>query len=204
MGRDAPVTGIEDAIGPFINMMVSSLSFREDMLAVEMAQQIQEDFLQGLAHQHCALADIHHALGLRGERLFNTIMTYRRLRSQDNTSTASLRFRDMGGEDPTEYDISLNIISEMDTINIAMDYSCSSLSEDSAANLASTFQQAISTLIGNGTKRVRECHIFSERNQRDVLAWNAAAPEAVVACMHEIVQEQVALHPDAPAICSWD
>ncbi|KAH1908176.1 hypothetical protein KXV58_006201, partial [Aspergillus fumigatus] len=27
---------------------------------------------------------------------------------------------------------------------------------------------------------------------------------AVVACMHEIVQEQVALHPDAPAICSWD
>ncbi|KAJ8206638.1 hypothetical protein LV159_008937, partial [Aspergillus fumigatus] len=181
MGRDAPVTGIEDAIGPFINMMVCSLSFREDMLAVEMAQQIQEDFLQGLAHQHCALADIHHALGLRGERLFNTIMTYRRLRSQDNTSTASLRFRDMGGEDPTEYDISLNIISEMDTINIAMDYSCSSLSEDSAANLASTFQQAISTLIGNGTKRVRECHIFSERNQRDVLAWNAAAPEAVVA-----------------------
>jgi non-ribosomal peptide synthase protein (TIGR01720 family) len=102
MGRDVPVTGIEDAIGPFINMMVCSLSFREDMLAVEMAQQIQEDFLQGLAHQHCALADIHHALGLRGERLFNTIMTYRRLRSQDNTSTASLRFRDMGGEDPTE------------------------------------------------------------------------------------------------------
>jgi non-ribosomal peptide synthetase component F len=37
-----------------------------------------------------------------------------------------------------------------------------------------------------------------------LLEWNKQVPPSLEECIHQIVQSQVDLQPDAPAICSWD
>ena len=37
-----------------------------------------------------------------------------------------------------------------------------------------------------------------------ISSWNQLAPTRVDRCLHHVIQDQVALHPDADAVCAWD
>ncbi|KFY16870.1 hypothetical protein V492_01041, partial [Pseudogymnoascus sp. VKM F-4246] len=45
---------------------------------------------------------------------------------------------------------------------------------------------------------------ISEQDLHDIWTWNATVPEAVDACVHDLIAERTAQQPDAPAICAWD
>ena len=49
--------------------------------------------------------------------------------------------------------------------------------------------------------------MFSERDQNQVIKWNRTMPyrdQPVELCVQDLVREQVARQPSAPAVCSWD
>lgn len=102
-GRDAPVEGIvEHAVGPYINMLVCHLNLRDDADVRELVFQIQSDFLDGLPHQNCSLANIQHALSLSGQALFNTAMSVSRVVPDKITMTDGTSFCISEMYDPTE------------------------------------------------------------------------------------------------------
>jgi hypothetical protein len=74
--RDAPVPGIEEAVGPFINMMACRLDFTGPRTVPQILEKAQTDFLRGLASQHCVLSDVLHSLNLGHKSIFNTCMTF--------------------------------------------------------------------------------------------------------------------------------
>jgi amino acid adenylation domain-containing protein len=76
-GRDAPIPGIENGVGPYINMLICRLDFNESAAAVtQLLRKAQTDFATALAHQHFSLSDLFHAMDLGGTTLFNTCMTF--------------------------------------------------------------------------------------------------------------------------------
>jgi amino acid adenylation domain-containing protein/non-ribosomal peptide synthase protein (TIGR01720 family) len=109
-GRDIAVAGIEDVIGPFINMLVCRVDVDGASDVHQLVEQIQANYLAGLGHQHCSLAQIEHALDLSGTPLFNTLMSIQRIPSPSSPSSGQaseekqpvIAFKNIGSHDPTE------------------------------------------------------------------------------------------------------
>ncbi|OBT81759.1 hypothetical protein VE02_09741 [Pseudogymnoascus sp. 03VT05] len=50
----------------------------------------------------------------------------------------------------------------------------------------------------------RKVHRISHYDLHDVWTWNAKVPEAVDACVYDLIAERTEQQPDAPATCAWD
>lgn len=99
-GRDIPVDDIEQAVGPFVNMLVSHVSL--DSSVDKVLAQVKNDTIAGLAHQHVSLAEIQHELQLYDQQLFNTMISVREIWHFKKLSNSEIRFEDKGGDDPHE------------------------------------------------------------------------------------------------------
>lgn len=111
-GRDIPVQGVEDTVGPFINILTARLAVTADTTVAALVSASKESHMQALPHQSCSLAQIHHALGISGQSLFNTAVSLQAYASTgtggdgdgdgDASQQPGLCFRSKGGRDPTE------------------------------------------------------------------------------------------------------
>ena len=98
-GRDAPIQGIENAVGAFINMLACRVNAHNSIPVANCIQTIQDDFLKGLPHQYTSLAEIQHALHLSGDRLFNTILSLQRPMTE-GIGRSRIAIHHLGGSDP--------------------------------------------------------------------------------------------------------
>ncbi|KAI4198548.1 MAG: hypothetical protein LQ350_005207 [Teloschistes chrysophthalmus] len=62
-GRDAPVDGIQDTVGAFINMLVCRMNFSSKRTFIDIIRNTQSDYLNMLPHQHVSLAKMQHDMG---------------------------------------------------------------------------------------------------------------------------------------------
>lgn len=108
-GRNVPVANVEQIVGPFINMVVCRIDLEGNRPIVDTAQSVHSDFLQGLAHQHTALVEIFHELGVSGRGLFNTIVSLQTRPEEKGLQSESLGLgmHPITGDDPTEVRYSL-------------------------------------------------------------------------------------------------
>ena len=103
-GRDAPVDGIQDTVGAFINMLVCRVNFAPTSTLIDLIRNTQSDYLNMLPHQHVSLAKMQHDLGFTGESLFNTAVS---IQNQMSTRDAekegdALEIEPITDHDPTE------------------------------------------------------------------------------------------------------
>jgi non-ribosomal peptide synthetase component F len=105
-GRDVPLPGAHDTMGPFISMLVCRVETQAKNSILSMLQKNQVEYLQGLAHQHYSLAGILDQANVRGRSLFNTTMSLQRQRNggegKEADSRCSIALETAGGYDPTE------------------------------------------------------------------------------------------------------
>ncbi|KAL1965991.1 hypothetical protein VTN77DRAFT_4931 [Rasamsonia byssochlamydoides] len=203
--RDVPVDKVEDAVGPMINILACRVNMPSDSLVRQVLERIQEDYVKSLPFKHTSLADVQHALGLSGTALFNTCFSYRKLPPPERHRQPVIEFSEFAGlHDPTEYLVTVNVeASEKDAV-IDLDYWTDSLSDGQAANMASTFLRALENIIAHPTEQLGQLDYVSDSHLQQIVAWNSAMPSVIDRCIHDVFQEQVKMHPDSPAICSWD
>ncbi|KAG8417046.1 hypothetical protein J3459_013013 [Metarhizium acridum] len=130
-------------------MLVSRLGLEDDVSILKILQKVQGDFLLGMEHQHYPLADIQHELGLAGQPLFNTVLSFQKSEegAEENESTISV----IGLEayDPPEYEVTLDVmVSEADVVT-TLGYWTSSISSEQAKNLGCMFSRAIDCIVRN-------------------------------------------------------
>lgn len=91
-GRDAPVDGLEDIVGPVLGVLPISvdLSSSPDSL-LELIQQFQKANSEATAYQPCSLKCIERLMGCSADRgLFNTIVNVRKVHYQGQELKARL------------------------------------------------------------------------------------------------------------------
>ncbi|KAJ5794578.1 nonribosomal peptide synthase [Penicillium paradoxum] len=188
-GRDAPINDIADIVGPLINMLVCSLNMTESESSIEsLLQQVQQDFLDSLPHQHCSLAQIQHALPGASRDLFNTILSLQRS-SPPASSDYTLSLGNVIGYDPTEVTI--------ETWNTRM-------SKSQLASVASTLSQAVNVIVKSSHGSVQGADLFSEHDRNQLIVWDGEEPELVDSCIHELIMARTRATPEAIAVCAWD
>ena len=102
-GRDLPIPGMSDAVGPFINMLVCRVRFTKDTDIRNVLEQRQAEFVNSLEFQHWSLADISHQQSPSyGRTLFNSIMSVQKALPDLSFSDSALLLRLEEGLGPTE------------------------------------------------------------------------------------------------------
>ncbi|KAL4902747.1 hypothetical protein BDW74DRAFT_180448 [Aspergillus multicolor] len=207
-GREIPVPGIENGVGPFINMLVCAMDLTmiriKQETVVEQLKALQEEYLRILPYQHVGLAEIQHHLGFSNQSLFNTVVSFQR-RDVENLQVEDVRLNYVEGEDPTEYDITINVTDTDRGFTIHLGYLTSRLSPAYAANVSDALSSALSSIVGSDSRStLYTINLFGSHHEKQVSVWNASLPPAITKCIHTLFERSVSANLDAPAIASWD
>jgi amino acid adenylation domain-containing protein/non-ribosomal peptide synthase protein (TIGR01720 family) len=202
VGRDAAVTGIEDMVGPVISMMICRLKIDPEVSISAILQDCQSNMLKNLQFQHVALADIHHALGLSGNALFNTVLSLQK--SKDATSVGSIHAHRHSGTDPTEYAMAVDITTSSHSVEIQLEYELGRISPGMAENVASAFAQVVRSISTQATSFIKNLDLISPSNLSDILSWIHGDIDLVDSRIDHIITAQSLLYPNKDAIVGWD
>ncbi|KAF7585983.1 hypothetical protein BBP40_009746, partial [Aspergillus hancockii] len=160
-GRDVPLDGIYDAVGPFINLLVSRLNLTDEVTVSKLLKDIQSGYLNSLPHQQTSLASIQHELGNKDVAMFNTILSLQRQPSEG--PAPQIDFKVVDQADPTEYDVDLNITTRDEPgVEIHMTYLTAILSDSQADELMGTFNNVLMTLADSPDKPLSNLDIIPQ------------------------------------------
>lgn len=97
-GRDCPVDGIEDIVGPLLSMLVARVDLDKPLSGV--VADINEYNVEHLDNRHVSLAELHHELSEK--QLFNTNITVREARASPSLVDGYMQLVEVSEEDPHE------------------------------------------------------------------------------------------------------
>ncbi|KAL5341859.1 hypothetical protein BJX70DRAFT_395585 [Aspergillus crustosus] len=137
-GRDLPVTGIQDAVGIFINTLCCRVKLGENQTLLDVCKSVQNDHIAGLAHQRSSLAEIQHELSMQRRPLFNTCVSIQN-HSGDEIEKGGITFEYKKAHDPAEYPFTINVETARGREGILLRYWTDAMSETQVA----AFEQAI-------------------------------------------------------------
>jgi amino acid adenylation domain-containing protein/non-ribosomal peptide synthase protein (TIGR01720 family) len=116
-GRDIPISGVEHAVGPFINMLVCRVQLGPAAPLTEVLKSMSSNYADSLEYQHCSMAAIQHGLAVSGQPLFNTVLSIQRqgLAQGPSATAKGLTFEAMDGQDPTDVSLFVTLSRNADS-----------------------------------------------------------------------------------------
>ncbi|KAF2119371.1 hypothetical protein BDV96DRAFT_486547 [Lophiotrema nucula] len=168
-GRNIPVDNIENAVGAFINMLVSRIGVSSSLTLVDIFRKVQDDFIESVPYQHCSLAQFQHDLGLSGKALFNTAVSVQNQAAGegDKKQESSVEFEHLDAFDPSEFAITVNIDASRNDEGVRFSYWTDSVSDDQMQNVSAIMCKTLSQVLADATQTVSELDAaIAEKPQR--------------------------------------
>ncbi|KAL4869849.1 hypothetical protein BDV12DRAFT_195858 [Aspergillus spectabilis] len=203
-GRDAPIAGIHEMVGPMINLMVTRIHLATAGTVVEVAKQVQDDFLDAFSHQRASLGDIQHALHLSDRSLFNTTLIYKPKPIMDVQAKRSLEIESLAGEDPTEYDVQVKIVADDKSISLDLEYATTFMNEGSARRLLGGLKRALASIGDNPQSTIDDLDIIPAAEIELLHRWNRSISDTIPGSVPDKIHQQALSQSSAQAVCGWD
>ncbi|KAL3485728.1 hypothetical protein BJX62DRAFT_242666 [Aspergillus germanicus] len=204
-GRDAPIAGIHEMVGPMINLMVTRVQLAGSQATVaDAAKQVQNDFLDSFAHQRASLGDIQHALRVSERGLFNTTMIYKPKPPMGEQDKRSLTIKSLAGEDPTEYDVQVKIVTDGKSISLDLEYATTFMDKNSACGLLESLKCALASIAASPNASIDDVDVIPAADVQSLHKWNSTVDATVSGTVHDKIHTQALSRSDAQAVCGWD
>jgi amino acid adenylation domain-containing protein/non-ribosomal peptide synthase protein (TIGR01720 family) len=194
-GRDVPVKNIDEAVGCFVTMLITRLTFSDETTVKQLLETLQTDSGNALSHQGCSLAAVQHELQLPS--LFNTAFTFQRRQISSDPEETALVYENMEAEDAGEYAITINADVTDESISVDFGFWKDRLCVSQAQNMADTFQKILQDILSSNGEdlTIGKLDSLTSTSLRQILEWNMTLPPPVNRCLHEMIQEQALLRP---------
>ncbi|KAL4926547.1 uncharacterized protein BDV17DRAFT_293346 [Aspergillus undulatus] len=141
-GRDYPIDGIGEIVGPLINMLVARVDLGQPLPTT--MENINSYHIEHLENQHVSLADLQHETSTK--QLFNTNITVREARRRSTVVDGGMQLVELLEEDRHEYDIVLAAtINNADT-EVSIQYRTDFVSLENAQDIQDALRSAIDFL----------------------------------------------------------
>ena len=157
-GRNIPIENIQNAVGAFINMLVSRTQVSSSLPLINIIQKVQSDFIESLPYQHCSLAQFQHDLGLSGQALFNTAVSIQNQGATEDHSPklSNVEFEHLDAHDPSEFAITVNIDTTRNDECVRLSYWTDSVSDEEARNISSLMAKILTQAISDPSQTIAE------------------------------------------------
>ncbi|KAI0112288.1 hypothetical protein F4776DRAFT_667298 [Hypoxylon sp. NC0597] len=201
-GRDLPVEGFSNSVGSFSTVSVYRLVIPPDISIVQLLLDAEEERRKVRDHQHVPVTRIEHELKIKGDRLFNTCLSFGYEHVSDGSS-GNTKCRHIKTEQASECDLSADIYFRGGCVTVDIGYRI--LTSQQASTVASAFGRAIEAILDSPRSVVKEVDLFSMRDHEQILAWNSMPQVDIVnRNTHQLIADHALLNPEIQAVCAWD
>ena len=209
-GRDSPVHGIENMVGPTISTVPLRMRLDLEQNVTDYLVAVQNQSTEMISFQHAGLQNIR---SLSEETQVATDLGHIFV-VQPSTETGApvevLGLKsvtpDMANFDTYALVVECGLESGNGKIKIEARYDSAVIPEKKLERMLAQFEHVACQLMKDGSINLRlsEIEVLSEQDLKQILEWNSAQPTAVNECVHDLVEKQVMSRPNSLAIRSWD
>lgn len=209
-GRNAPVYGIDQIVGPTISTVPVQVSLKQgDQLLTQFLDGIQQQAIDMIPFEHTGLQKIRRMVPDGVMDLKNLLVIQPRVQSTEQPSLLGLEAlpADVTGFDSYALVLECGVEETLDgvaRVGIEARYDSSVLSAEETKRLLQHFEHVLLQLCDDSEKTLDQIKVFSESDRRQIMEWNKSTPQVVERCIHEWFSDQAIQRGNATAICTWD
>ncbi len=206
-GRSAPLPGIEQQLGLFINTLPLISAASPAQSAGAWLNELQALNLSLRDHEHVPLYDIQAWAGQQGAALFDTLLVFENFpvaEALKQGAPAGLTFGGMHNHERTNYPLTLGV--ELGAgLRLDFSYDRAHFSEQQVKQLGANLRHLLAQLVADAGVPLGNLQLLDATAQRDVLTLSQSAgaaqrPQRV----HERIAAQAHATPDALAVQAGD
>ncbi len=207
-GRQAPVAGIEDVVGPTIATVPLRILVRGTV--DELLHQVQGQAIEMIPFEQYGLQRIHQInQDAKYACDFQTLLLVHPSVEDDTTESPvfehalSDQETDSGSENT--YAMMLTCQTSESRLDMQLSFDSTVVKVDAAVRLLQQLEHILGQFASvDGSTEMYDISRVSERDLHDIWKWNAAVPDTVEDCVHNVFAQRVAESPEAPAVYAWD
>ncbi|KAJ5379175.1 hypothetical protein N7509_012294 [Penicillium cosmopolitanum] len=173
-GRDAPVNGIQDMVGIFINMLCCRVKFSSHQSLSDISKQVNGDYIASIPHQSCSLASIQHELGWQGQSLFNTTLSIQNHTVAGGSKEKGLSFNLQHAHDPSEYAVTVNVDISRGGEGIMLRYWNDVVSDDQAQSLVDSIAKVFAGFIESPSESISAAKLDDQALTEQPSEWSSS------------------------------
>ncbi|KAH8197022.1 hypothetical protein TruAng_008809 [Truncatella angustata] len=206
-GRNAPVTGIEDILGPTIATVPIRVQMRKEQTTSDYLKGLQQGATDMIAYEQIGLQRLAK-MSEEGRNAceFQTLLVVQpqedELESDDvlgkwQTSSTKQEF--------ITYAITLECFISSDSILARVNFDKRVVDEWRMGKMLQQLSVILEQLANAPPDlKVGNIQAFTAEDRSVVQEWNKTDPDVTERCIHDIIGEHAQAEPDAPAIDAWD
>jgi non-ribosomal peptide synthetase component F len=199
---------LEELIGFFVNSLVMRTDTSGDPSFLELLARVRRVALDAYAHQDLPFERLVEELDperdLSRNPLFQVMFAVRSAPGKTN----SLAGTDLTiGEFPvklmtTRFDLEVHICEAAGQLRVDFTYSTDLFDAVTIRRMLGHYERVLNGIAENPGRRLFELPLLTDAERHELVdVWNQTAVAYPAACcVHELVQEQARLHPEAPAV----
>nr|WOZ30810.1 McfA [Coleophoma empetri] len=208
-GRNAPVWQIADMTGPTITTVPVRISLdgAEPITISQFLQNVQQQAVDMINHEHTGLQVIKKLVPELSQSLeLRNLLVIQPASDTDNATFPGLDPIPVALEGFDSYGLTMECSLLSRVIKVEARYDEKVIATPQLKRTVRTFEHVLKQLFDtrNGAYRLEEISYLSAYDKEAISNWSKTTPVRIERCIHELVQEQTKIRPNATAICAWD
>nr|WP_223514287.1 non-ribosomal peptide synthetase [Pseudomonas sp. GL-B-19] len=203
-GRSAPLPGIEEQLGLFINTLPLVCAMNPEQTVSQWLSELQGLNLTVREFEHVPLYDIQGWAGQQGSALFDSLLVFENFpvaEALKQGAPAGLSFGNLHNHERTHYPLTLGI--ELgEGLSLEFSYDAARFSAAQVAELSANLQHLLMQLVALPDAALGALELLDIDGKKALLAISQAAPVqlSTTLLVHEQIAAQAAVTPQALAL----
>nr|BAN91486.1 putative FR901379 nonribosomal peptide synthase like protein [Tolypocladium parasiticum] len=208
-GRNAPVWQIAEMTGPTITTVPVRIHLdgAQPLTVNQFLQNVQQQAADMINYEHSGLQVIKKLVPELGSSLeLRNLLVIQPTSDIDSTTFPGLDPMPVDLEGFDSYGLTVECSHLSGLIKVEARYDEKVIATPQLKRTIRTFEHVVRQLfdVRNGVHRLEEICCLSAYDEEAILNWSKTSPVRIERCIHELVQEQAKVRPNATAICAWD
>ena len=206
-GRPVDLPGAEQQLGLFINTLPVISQPQAAESVAQWLGRLQAHNLELREHEFTALSDVQRWAGRAGEPLFDSLLVFENFpiaEALQQGAPDGLRFSLPDNHERTNYPLTLAAVSE-GHLSLTWSYLLSHFSPSVIARMSQHLACLLNAMVAAPQARLGELPLLSEGERQQLLHdWNPAPEPQTGHCVHQLIEAQAAIRPEATALLAAD
>ena len=203
-GRSAPVVGIDKVIGPVIATVPVRVQVDAGQKLEHFLKAVQEQAVSMIPFEHIGMQNIMKVSidAAAACQVQNLLIVHP---TQETAHFLDAPLLAVNEQVFYTYPLVVDCWLGPAECRVTARYDGAVFSRDQIGRVLALYEHVVRQLgMPSSKQTVGDISMLSPRDKQQLAAWHLDIPVEVDGCVHQLFQRQVALQPDAPAICSWD
>ncbi|KAK1249601.1 hypothetical protein MKX08_009604 [Trichoderma sp. CBMAI-0020] len=210
LGRQLPVPGIEQIAGPTIATIPVRIALDPSVQTVgEYLQEVQQQAINSLPYEQIGLQEIRR-VSQESEYAcdFSTLLV---IQPEGQSQLPNKLFETTSDDGAWLRNLStypLLIICGLQDqgVNIRLSFDSTIVAADRVQRIAQQFEHVLRLICSEEQRQIKlgGIDLTTAQDVQDIWKWNATVPETLDACVHDLIAESIAKHPNSLAVDAWD